>query len=148
MFLNLLKRRVFIVMQHLNSVIMTYTEITHDIRVIVKPIYVEKESDLIAQRFVFAYFITIENLGSDTVQLLRRQWYIQDSGGESLEVQGDGVVGKQPFIGPNESHSYNSFCVIKSFEGSMEGHYEMERADGQVIQVVIPRFILKSHLMN
>lgn len=127
---------------------MTYTEITQDIRVIVKPIYVEKESDLIAQRFVFAYFITIENLGNDTVQLLRRQWFIQDSNGETLEVQGDGVVGKQPFIGPKESHNYNSFCVIKSFEGSMEGFYEMERADGQMIQVVIPKFTLKSHLMN
>ncbi len=126
----------------------TYAETTNDIKVSVKPIFIEKESDLVAQKYVFAYFITIENMGMETVQLLRRQWFIEDSTGESLEVQGEGVVGKQPFIGPGKSHNYNSFCVIKTFRGSMEGYYEMEKSDGSVIQVNIPRFILTSHLLN
>lgn len=127
---------------------MTFTEITHDIKIIVMPVFVEKESDLITGRFVFAYFITIENIGTDTVQLRTRQWYIHDSNGETSEVHGEGVVGRQPVLRPGESHSYNSFCVLKTFHGSMEGHYEMMRTDGQLIRVNIPRFLLRSHLLN
>lgn len=127
---------------------MTFTEITHDIKISVQPIYVEKESDPINARFVFAYFVTIENLGADTVQLTHRQWFIQDSNGESHEVYGEGVVGRQPVIMPGESHNYNSFCVLKTFEGIMEGYYEMLKEDGQKIKVTIPKFLLRSHLMN
>lgn len=127
---------------------MTFTEITHDIKISVHPIYVEKESDPISARFVFAYFVTIENLGIDTVQLTHRQWFIQDSSGETHEVYGEGVVGRQPVILPGESHNYNSFSVLKTFEGAMEGYYEMLKEDGQKIKVTIPKFLLRSHLMN
>jgi ApaG protein len=127
---------------------MTFTEITHDIKISVHPIYVEKESDPISARFVFAYFVTIENLGVNTVQLTHRKWIIQDSSGESHEVFGEGVVGRQPVILPGESHKYSSFSVLKTFEGAMEGHYEMLKEDGQKIQVTIPKFLLRSHLMN
>lgn len=132
----------------MNGAKMIYTEITHDIRVIVKPVFIEQESDLISKRFVFAYHVTIENMGLEPVQLMRRQWYITDSSGESHEVNGDGVIGKQPIINPGEAHNYNSFCVLKSFEGSMEGYYEMQKDDGSTLKVTIPRFLLKSHMLN
>lgn len=127
---------------------MTFTEITHDIKISVLPIYVEKESDPIRKRFVYAYFVTIENLSSEAVQLTHRKWFIFDSNEEVHEVYGEGVVGRQPLIKPGESHSYNSYCVLKSFEGEMEGYYEMLKADGQKIKVNIPTFLLRSHLMN
>jgi ApaG protein len=127
---------------------MLYTEITHDIRIIVKPVFVEQESDVVAGRFVFAYFITIENMGLETVQLLRRHWDIIDSAGEEHQVDGEGVIGQQPFIKPGEAHQYNSFCVLKSFDGSMEGYYDMQKSDGAMIRVIIPKFLLKAHLLN
>jgi ApaG protein len=127
---------------------MMFTEITHDIRVIVKPVFIEQESDLVAGRYVFAYFITIENMGLGEVQLMRRQWFISDSNGESHEVHGEGVVGRQPVIKPGEAHNYNSYCVLRSFEGAMEGYYEMRKDDGTMVRVTIPRFLLKSHLLN
>jgi ApaG protein len=127
---------------------MMFTEITHDIRVIVKPVFIEQESDLVAARYVFAYFITIENMGLEQVQLMRRQWYINDSNGETHEVHGEGVVGRQPVIKPGEAHNYNSYCVLRSFEGNMEGYYEMRKEDGTMVRVTIPRFLLKAHLLN
>jgi ApaG protein len=127
---------------------MLYAEITHDIRIIVKPVFVEQESDVVAGRFVFAYFITIENMGLETVQLLRRHWDIIDSAGEEHQVDGEGVIGQQPFIKPGEAHQYNSFCVLKSFDGSMEGYYDMQKSDGAMIRVIIPKFLLKAHLLN
>lgn len=126
----------------------TFVEISHDISVEVKPLYLEEESSPIAGKHVFAYFITIKNMGAHRVQLLKRHWEISDSVGEQYEVDGEGVIGKKPEIGPGEEHSYNSFCVLKSYKGSMKGHYLMEREDGKDIRVRIPEFLLSSHLLN
>lgn len=127
---------------------MTFTEVTHDIRIVVKPVFIENESDVIRKKFVYVYFIKIENLGTEQVQLMKRHWEISDSNGETYEVNGDGVVGRQPIIAPGKSHSYNSYSVLKSMSGSMKGYYEMKREDGQMIQVKIPEFLLRSHLLN
>lgn len=127
---------------------MRYTEITHDIRVIVLPAYVEQESDPVALRHVFTYTVTIENRGSEPVRLLKRHWFIRDSNGEEYEVKGEGVIGKQPLIQPGTSHTYSSFSVLKSHKGTMEGYYEMVREDGSVLYVNIPRFRLLAHSLN
>lgn len=126
----------------------TFVEISHDISVEVKPLYLEEESSPVAGKHVFAYFITIRNMGKVPVRLLKRHWDIRDSVGEQYEVNGDGVIGKQPTIEPNGDHSYNSFCVLKSYKGSMKGHYLMEKEDGKKIKVKIPEFLLSSHMLN
>ncbi len=117
---------------------------TEDITVTVRPVYLDGQSDMIAKRFVFAYFIRIENNSRETVQLLRRHWHIRHASGRTEEVDGDGVVGKQPVIPPGEAHEYNSYCVLETFEGSMEGTYTMKRSSGELLNVVIPRFILRA----
>lgn len=126
----------------------TFVEISHDISVAVKPLYLEEESSPVAGKHVFAYFITIRNMSDTPVQLLERHWDIKDSIGEEYTVDGDGVIGKQPVIEPNDKHEYNSFCVLKSYKGSMKGYYLMEREDGVRIKVKIPEFLLSSHILN
>ena len=127
---------------------MTFVEVSHDIKVVVKPVFVEDASDLIVSKYVFVYFIQIENLGEVPVKLLRRHWVISDSIGETHQVDGDGVIGRQPLIEPGKSHQYNSYSVLKSMIGTMEGHYEMQKPNGELIQVKIPKFLLRSHLLN
>lgn len=117
---------------------------TDAITVSVQPVYLDGESDFMRRRFVFGYMIRIENGGSDSVQLLRRQWWIRDSNGRTEEVEGAGVVGKQPVIDPGQSHTYSSFCVLQTFEGSMEGFYVMERSNGEQFKIAIPRFVLRA----
>lgn len=121
-----------------------FSEITENIKVSVRPLYLESESNVLSRKFVFAYFITIENLGSDTVQLLRRHWIITHDTGKVEEVEGEGVIGKQPFILPGKKHDYNSFCILESLEGFMEGTYIMKRSNGETFSIVIPRFILRA----
>jgi ApaG protein len=121
-----------------------YTATTERITVTVQPIYLDGQSDFAARRFVFAYFVRIENDGDREVQLLRRHWLISDSGGNVKEVEGEGVVGKQPVIGPGESHEYNSYCILETFEGSMEGTYQMRQEDGDLFEIAIPRFPLRA----
>ena len=121
-----------------------YVATTEDITVTVRPVYLDGQSDVLNKRFVFGYFVRIENRGSAEVQLLRRHWHIQDSQGRVQEVEGEGVVGKTPVIAPGDSHEYNSFCIIETFEGTMEGTYLMERELGSRFKVNIPKFDLRA----
>jgi ApaG protein len=123
---------------------MAYTATTEDITISVRPVYIDSQSDPLVQKFVFAYFVRIENRSRQNVQLLRRHWFINHAGGRIEEVEGEGVVGKQPTIAPGASHEYNSFCILETFEGSMEGTYLMQRASGEYFRVTIPRFTLRA----
>jgi ApaG protein len=121
-----------------------YTATTEGIRITVRPIYLDGQSDVIAKKFVFAYFIRIENLGAERVQLLRRHWSISHADVRTEEVDGEGVVGKQPVLPPGSEHEYNSFCILETMEGSMDGTYLMQRPDGSTFSVIIPRFVLRA----
>lgn len=115
---------------------------TSGIRITVRPLYLPDQSRPDDEHFVFAYFIRIENIGQQGAQLLSRRWLIHDSIGQDTEVVGDGVIGQQPLLRPGQVHQYQSFCVLKSSSGSMEGHYDFVREDGSTFQAIIPRFTL------
>lgn len=125
----------------------TFETISHQIRVIVKPVYIERESSMMPGRHVFTYFISIENHSDSPIRLLRRHWVIFDSAGERFNIEGEGVVGKTPVIEPGEAFDYNSFCILESGKGWMKGHYEMETPNGN-IKVAIPKFHLVGHFLN
>jgi len=119
-----------------------FYKMTDAIRISVRPAYLADRSDPDQGQFVFAYFVRIENTGAAAAKLLWRRWVIRDSVGEDLEVQGEGVVGQQPDIQPGGVHEYQSFVVLKSPEGAMEGSYDFVRPDGSRFQAEIPRFVL------
>ncbi|MBI2427537.1 MAG: Co2+/Mg2+ efflux protein ApaG [Ignavibacteriales bacterium] len=122
----------------------SFSQTTEHITVTVRPLYLEAESNVFSRKFVFVYFIRIENNGTDTVQLLRRHWIITHDTGKVEEVEGEGVIGKQPVISPGKFHEYNSFCILEALEGFMEGTYTMKRTGGEIFKVNIPRFMLKA----
>jgi len=123
-----------------------YTETTEGIIVKVRPFFYEEKSNLFKREFCFVYFVSITNAGSQPVRLMRRHWYIHDTNGIDHEVEGEGVIGVQPLIQSTETHNYNSFCMLTSFDGSMEGKYLMEREDGSTFQASIPKFYLNARL--
>jgi ApaG protein len=130
-------------MEHLFAM-QPYEATTENITITVRPLYLDGQSDAIARKFVFAYFISIENNGPEPVQLLRRHWFIRNASDELREVEGEGVVGQQPVIHPAKEHEYNSYCVLDTFEGTMEGTYLMRRPNGELFYVVVPRFTLRA----
>ena len=121
-----------------------FYRISNGIRVTVRPTYLKAQSDPAAQHFVFAYLVRLENVSQAPAQLRSRRWLIHDEIGEDTEVVGDGVVGDQPVIGPGNVHEYQSFCVLKSGEGYMEGEYFFARPDGSSFSAAIPRFTLSA----
>lgn len=119
-----------------------FYRLTDGIRVTVRPVYLPEQSIPEQQQFVFAYYVRIENVSGQSVQLLSRRWRIHDSIGEDTEVAGDGVVGEQPLLIPGAVHEYQSFCVLKSANGHMEGEYRFVRTDDSRFDALIPRFTL------
>ncbi|WP_340617285.1 Co2+/Mg2+ efflux protein ApaG [Xenorhabdus entomophaga] len=108
----------------------------------VQSTYVESQSQPEQQRFVFAYTVSIRNLGHFPVQLISRYWRITNSDGHRTEIQGEGVVGKQPLIPSGTEYSYSSGAILETPLGTMEGHYEMVDHEGQPFRATIPVFRL------
>lgn len=122
-----------------------YYRYTDGIRISVRPVYLPERSNPQRQQYVFAYFIRIENVGTLTAQLRSRRWRIFDSVGEETVVEGEGVVGEQPTLARGQVHEYQSFCVLKSSSGHMEGEYVFVREDGGTFEAEIPRFQLEAN---
>lgn len=93
--------------------------------------------------FPFAYFITIRNASTDAVTIRGRKWVVADITGETVVVEGDGVVGKTPRIEPGESFSYNSYHVIAT-DSVAEGAFIGITDKGQPVVVRIPPFEMQS----
>ena len=121
-----------------------YDMITRNIQVCVEPLFLEEESAPENNHYVWAYKITIYNLGEERVQLLNRYWKITDSKGIVKEVNGSGVVGEQPVIDPGETYEYMSGAPLPTPSGLMEGTYEMVNDVVESFDVEIPIFSLDS----
>lgn len=114
----------------------------HRIEIEVATAYIDEQSDPVESRYVFAYRITIRNIGSASVQLINRHWIIRDARDQVQEVQGEGVVGKQPRLSPGESFEYTSGAVLETPVGTMEGSYGMQDDSGLSFRAPIPAFTL------
>ena len=119
-----------------------YRAETRQIRVSVMPVYIDERSAPAENRYFWAYQVTIENNGGNTVQLLSRYWHIVDANGAVEEVRGPGVVGEQPVLGPGDSYEYTSGCPLTTPSGFMSGTYTMTDELGERFDVAIPAFAL------
>ena len=123
---------------------MDYEQTTEGIRVLVRPSFSFAHSAPEYGKFVFTYLVQMENQGEEEVRLLFRHWLIHDSEGDDSEVDGEGVLGQQPTLAPGKSHVYESFCVLSSPVGFMEGYYTFVRPTGDEFRVHVPRFDLQA----
>jgi len=122
-----------------------YSETTRDIAVTVRPLFLEEQSDPDDGLFVWAYQVTIDNGGPETVQLLRRHWLITDGLGQVEETGGPGVLGEQPVLRPGETFVYTSVTPLTTPSGFMHGRYAMQVVpDGEMFDVLVPAFSLDS----
>ena len=122
----------------------SYQAVTRGIRVTVLPQYLADESDPDENRYCWAYTITIENEGLESVRLRSRVWRITDETGHVQEVRGPGVVGQTPILKPGEQFRYTSGCPLPTPSGIMVGSFQMTSEDGDLFDVAVPAFSLDS----
>jgi ApaG protein len=115
---------------------------TNGIRVQVTTKYLSERSSPRDNEYLFAYFIKISNVGSETAQLISRHWVITNTDGEEEEVRGEGVVGEKPVLEPGGVYNYNSFCQLKTPVGSMHGEYTLVGPSGDTFEARIAPFTL------
>ncbi|QEL65988.1 unknown function protein [Oryzomicrobium terrae] len=115
---------------------------TYKIRVTATPQFLPEQSDSEEGRYVFAYTIIIENIGTVAARLISRHWVISDARNDEQEVRGIGVVGHQPLLKPGERFEYTSGCILPTPVGTMRGSYQMEAEDGTTFDATIPEFTL------
>jgi len=118
------------------------TATTQGIRVSVHSDYRPEQSQPRAGRWLFSYTVRVANEGPVPAQLVARHWIISDAAGGVEEVQGEGVVGRQPRLEPGRSFEYSSYCVLRTPHGSMRGSYRMVRDDGEAFDAEIAPFAL------
>ena len=123
---------------------LVYEQTTRGVRIVVKPAYLNDQSDPAESRFLWSYTITIENNSPETVQLVSRYWHITDAVGHVQEVRGPGVVGAQPVLEPGQSFEYTSGCPLPTASGAMVGRYRMRLSSGEAFEADIPLFLLES----
>lgn len=104
--------------------------------------YLDEQSVPEERRYMFAYTIRILNQGKVPARLLARHWVITDGNGQVREVEGDGVVGEQPWLRPGEGFEYTSGAVLETDIGTMHGSYDMLADDGTRFAAPIPAFTL------
>jgi len=106
------------------------------------PLFIESQSSPEDNRYIFAYTITITNVGIMPAKLVSRHWLITDSNGKVQEVRGEGVIGEQPYLKPGESFRYTSGAMIETPVGVMQGKYLMHSDNGDNFKAPIPQFTL------
>lgn len=116
---------------------------TRGVRIQVASFYVEEKSEPQGGYYFFAYRVRVSNSGSETVQLMSREWIITDSDGNVEVVRGAGVVGEQPILPPGGTFDYTSFSPLRTPVGSMHGTYTMRLPNGETFEAVIDPFALE-----
>lgn len=115
---------------------------TRGIRIEVRSEFLPERSAPRDGSYLFQYDVRISNVGSETAQLISREWIITNADGEVERVKGPGVIGEQPVLAPGASFEYTSYCPLKTAVGSMQGSYQMVTADGERFDAAISPFTL------
>tara|TARA_B100001971_G_C17872191_1_gene373802 strand:+ start:130 stop:543 length:414 start_codon:yes stop_codon:yes gene_type:complete len=122
----------------------SYRASTLDIDVEVEPFFMEQESTPEASIYVWGYKVMIHNRRAKSVKLQSRYWKITDGLGQTQEVHGEGVIGKQPQISPGQKFEYTSGAPLPTPSGIMYGHYTVIEETGDIFDINIPAFSLDS----
>ena len=130
------------------SDIQTYRETTNYISVSVSPEYLHQQSEPSDNHFTWAYHVNIENSGSTSIQVLARHWKVTDIKGQSHEIVGDGLVGKQPVLKSGEVFRYSSGTPLSTPSGFMSGSFLLISEGGELFNALVPSFSLDSPLTN
>jgi ApaG protein len=114
----------------------------YQFRIEVAPRYLPEQSVPEQGMYVFAYTVSISNVGTVPAQLISRTWNVNDANGHTERVKGLGVVGQQPLLKPGEVFEYTSGTRLRTPTGTMHGSFFCVAEDGEKFDTDIPMFVL------
>lgn len=87
----------------------------------------------------FIYFLTIHNQSVHHIKILGRRWILSQRNGHTFILEGQGVVGKLPFLEPGQQFSYNSYHLVR-YSTLAVGSFHALDENGQHVLIRIPPF--------
>lgn len=124
-----------------------YKESSNGIKVTAIPFYIgyQKRKHTNSLKHWWRYQIHLENRSKIQMQLRSHYWRIYNSVGIIETVQGQGVVGLEPFLcNQYPTFQYNSHVSLSTPTGQMWGTYVLDMEDGKIIECSVPLFVLES----
>lgn len=124
-----------------------YKNLSNEIEISVWPEFIDSKITSVGEIFIWSYQVRIENKNNFAVKLLSRYWRIINENGELQEIKGEGVIGEQPIISPQNSFQYTSGTHLCCPSGIMSGSYQMKNMENEeLFDVTIPAFSLDVNL--
>jgi ApaG protein len=91
--------------------------------------------------YPFLYTLRIWNESSEVVTLRGRKWVVREESGETIVVEGEGVVGEMPIFEEGGEFTYSSYHVVAE-SATVNGAYFGETDKGEAVFTCIPEFRL------
>jgi ApaG protein len=126
----------------MNNGLFAWGVTSQNVSVSVIPEFIPERSKPDQYFYAFGYYVSIQNLNQEPIQLLRRSWIITDGSGHTEAVEGEGVIGQQPWIQPGQIFEYSSGCPLRTATGNMRGWYHFQTKKGTRFKARIPLFFL------
>ena len=99
-------------------------------------------------KFVYGYYLCIENNSSEQVQLIGKHWNITDSKGNSFCDDSLGFKGEIPILEPGESYEFTSVAPLNTPEAVFYGSCRVVKGGRWVQDVKVPTFQLGTRKMK
>ena len=106
-------------------------------------------------KFVFGYYLCIENNSSEKIRLVGKHWNITDAQGNNFCDDSSGFKGEIPTLEPGEYYEFTSVAPLSTPNAVFYGSCKVQKESQNVPEdVKVPTFLLGaqpsevSHLFN
>lgn len=100
-------------------------------------------------KFVYGYYLCIENNSSEKIQLLGKHWNITDAQGNNFCDDSSGFKGEIPTLEPGESFEFTSVAPLSTPSAVFYGSCKVLKEGRRVAEdVKVPTFLLGAHSLK
>lgn len=108
------------------------------------PVLVDRED--LQNRYMWGYYLCIENNTSDKIRLLGKDWNITDEKGNRYNDSSAGFKGELPELEPGEVFEYTSYAPLKAANAVFYGSCKVEAfSQNKVKDIKVPTFNLSAY---
>ncbi len=101
-----------------------------------------EKDDFNADKYVYGYYLCIENNSSEKIRLVGKHWNITDARGNSFCDDSQGFKGEIPTLEPGEYFEFTSIAPLSTPNAVFYGSCKVERESAGIsTDIKIPTFI-------
>ena len=104
------------------------------------PVLVDEETE---NRYMWGYYLCIENNTTKKIQLVGKDWNITDDKGNRFNDSSVGFKGEIPELSPGEYFEYTSYAPLQAKNAVFYGSCKV-KTDGIEHNVTVPTFSLSA----